>query len=176
DSDGYKTCHYTDHSGRNDIVGAKVARDDAFVYFMVECADAITPYTDALWMTLYIDCSENGTGWNGYDYVVNKTAPSANRAVLERFTGDGYDSEKVADVAYRVEGKQLMMAVPRTALKSDSGTLKFTWTDNVHDEADTGVQSADGRWKYSRFSGDIMDFYISGDVAPGGRFRYQFKW
>ena len=61
-------------------------------------------------------------------------------------------------------------------MKSDSGTLKFTWTDNVHDEADTGVQSADGRWKYSRFSGDIMDFYISGDVAPGGRFRYQYKW
>ena len=176
DADGYKTCHYTEHSGRNDIVGAKVARDDAFVYFMVECVNAITPYTDALWMTLYIDCTENGNGWNGYDYVVNKTAPSANRAVLERFTGDGYGSEKVAEIAYRVEGKRLMMAVPRTALKADAGTLKFTWTDNVHDEADTGVQGADGRWRYSRFSGDIMDFYISGDVAPGGRFRYQYKW
>jgi hypothetical protein len=95
---------------------------------------------------------------------------------LERFTGDGYGSEKVAEIAYRVEGKQLMMAIPRTALKADAGTLKFTWTDNVHDESDTGVQGADGRWRYSRFSGDIMDFYISGDVAPGGRFRYQFKW
>ena len=176
DSDGYKTCHYTDHSGRNDIIGAKVARDDAFVYFMVECADTITPYTDALWMTLYIDCTENGTGWNGYDYVVNKTAPSANHAILERFTGNGYESEKVADVIYRVEGKWLMMAIPKASLKADSGTLKFTWTDNVHDEADTGVQGADGRWTYSRFSGDIMDFYISGDVAPGGRFRYQYKW
>ncbi|MBP5672645.1 MAG: hypothetical protein J6X49_09660 [Victivallales bacterium] len=176
DADGYKTCHYTEHSGRNDIVGAKVARDDAFVYFMVECADTITPYTDALWMTLYIDCTENGNGWNGYDYVVNKTAPSATRAVLERFTGDGYGSEKVAEITYRVEGKRLMMAVPRTALKADGGTLRFTWTDNVHDEADTGVQGADGRWRYSRFSGDIMDFYISGDVAPGGRFRYQYKW
>ena len=176
DADGYKTCHYTEHSGRNDIVGAKVARDDAFVYFMVECADAITPYTDALWMTLYIDCEEDVTGWNGYDYVVNKTAPSANHAVLERFTGDGYGSEKVAEIVYRVEGKRLMMAVPRMALKSDGGTLKFTWTDNVHDESDTGVQGADGRWKYSRFSGDIMDFYISGDVAPGGRFRFQYKW
>ena len=168
--------NYTEHSGRNDIVGAKVARDDAFVYFMVECANSITPYTDALWMTLYIDCTENGKGWNGYDYVVNKTAPSANRAVLERFTGDGYGSEKVAEIAYRVEGKRLMMAVPRTALKADGGTLKFTWTDNVHDEADTGLQGTDGRWKYSRFSGDIMDFYISGDVAPGGRFRFQYKW
>ena len=49
-------------------------------------------------------------------------------------------------------------------------------TDNIHDESDTGVQGADGRWTYSRFSGDIMDFYISGDVAPGGRFRYQYKW
>ena len=176
DADGYKTCHYTEHSGRNDIVGAKVARDDIFFYFMVECANVITPYTDALWMTLYIDCTEDGTGWNGYDYVINKTAPSANRAVLERFTGDGYGSEKVSEIAYRVEGKRLMMAIPKSSLKADGGTLKFTWTDNVHDEADTGVQGADGRWRYSHFSGDIMDFYISGDVAPGGRFRFQYKW
>ncbi|MBR5123598.1 MAG: hypothetical protein IKU90_00580, partial [Clostridia bacterium] len=24
------------------------------------------------------------------------------------------------------------------------------------------------------FSGDIMDFYISGDVAPGGRFKFSY--
>ena len=180
DSDGYKTCHYTDHSGRNDIVGAKVARDDAFVYFMVECADTITPHTDALWMTLYIDCTEDGKGWNGYDYVVNKTAPSANRAVLERFTGDGYGSEKVADVAYRVEGKQQMIAVPQTALKADGGTLKFTWTDNVHDPiraskartaAGNTVVSPATSWTSTSAAtsppADGSDTSISGDGSDG---------
>jgi hypothetical protein len=53
--------------------------------------------------------------------------------------------------------------------KSDLGlsgndyTINFAWTDNVHDEGD-----------YQKFSGDIMDFYISGDVAPGGRFKYSY--
>ncbi len=48
-------------------------------------------------------------------------------------------------------------------LSGDDFTVNFTWTDNVHDEGQEGV-----------FSGDILDFYISGDVAPGGRFKYSY--
>jgi hypothetical protein len=48
-------------------------------------------------------------------------------------------------------------------LTGDDYTINFAWTDNVHDEGD-----------YGRFSGDIMDFYISGDVAPGGRFKFSY--
>jgi hypothetical protein len=48
-------------------------------------------------------------------------------------------------------------------LSGDDYTVNFAWTDNVHDEGD-----------YGRFSGDILDFYISGDVAPGGRFKYSY--
>jgi hypothetical protein len=48
-------------------------------------------------------------------------------------------------------------------LSGDDYTINFSWTDNVHDEGD-----------YTKFSGDIMDFYISGDVAPGGRFKFSY--
>jgi hypothetical protein len=167
DSKGYGSNYYTETSGRNDIIGAKVARDDEFVYFLVECNENITPYTDSLWMNLYIDSDQGSQGWNTFEFVVNKSAASATTLVLEKFTAENdYDkTEKVADVEYKVDGKTMTVKIPKSALglSGDDYTINFSWTDNVHDEGD-----------YTKFSGDILDFYISGDVAPGGRFKYSY--
>ena len=143
DALGFGNVNYVDRSGRNDIIGAKVSRDDEFLYFHVECSDNITPYTDKLWMNLLIDCVPGEQGWNTFNYVANKTPASASAAVLEKFTGAGGEF-----------------------------TVNFAWTDNVHDIDDKGAETADGRTEYSSFSGDIMEFYVSGDVAPGGRFKF----
>ncbi|MBQ9779947.1 MAG: hypothetical protein IJW00_03280 [Clostridia bacterium] len=162
---GYGTLVYTETSGRNDIIGAQVARDEEYVYFHVECADNITPYTDNLWMTLYIDSDQTNQGWETFEYVINKSAASADTVVLEKFTGDGYASEKVADCAYTVDGRYMTVKVAKSdlGLSGNDYTINFSWTDNVHDEGDE-----------TKFSGDIMDFYISGDVAPGARFKYSY--
>lgn len=175
DADGCGSLHYTEYSGRNDIIGARVARDDDYVYFLAECNEEITPYTDPLWMVLYIDSDQSNQGWESFDYVINKTPASADTAVLERFTGDGYTSEKVADVKYTVNGKTMQIAVPKSALglSGYDFTINFSWTDNVHD-ADDAAQNGQSDYVYSRFSGDIMEFYVSGDVAPGGRFKYSY--
>ncbi|MBQ9161660.1 MAG: hypothetical protein IJX74_00140, partial [Clostridia bacterium] len=77
---------YEDYSGRNDIIGAQIARDDEYVYFNVECAEDITSYKDNLWMNLYIDTDQKNQGWETFEYVVNKTAASAKTSVLEKFT------------------------------------------------------------------------------------------
>ena len=165
DAKGYGSLHYTETSGRNDIIGARVARDTDTVWFFVECNEDITPYTDSLWMNLYIDSDQESKGWETFDFIVNKSAASADTLVLERFTGNGYDTEKVADVKYRVEGKTMAVEIPKSALRLEGNdyTVNFAWTDNVHDEGD-----------YSKFSGDIMDFYLSGDVAPGARFKFSY--
>ena len=165
DHAGYGDLVYTETSGRNDIIGAQVARDDEFVYFNVECAADITPYTDKLWMTLYIDSDQQNQGWETFEYVINKSAASAETVVLEKFTGNGYETTKVADCAYVLDGRYLTIKVAKSdlALAGDDFTINFSWTDNVHDEGD-----------YDKFSGDIMDFYISGDVAPGARFKYSY--
>ncbi len=173
DAQGYGELVYTETSGRNDIIGAQIARDDEYVYFHVECAENITPYTDNLWMNLYIDCTGDGAldGWNSFDYVLNKTAPTATTAVLEKFTGNGYASEKVTDAEYTVDGRYMTVKIAKSDLglsgddlsSPDDYTINFAWTDNVHDEGNDRT-----------FSGDILDFYISGDVAPGGRFKYSY--
>ena len=165
DADGYGSLHYTETSGRNDIIGAQVARDDDYVYFLVECADNITPYTDNLWMTLYIDSDQANQGWETFEYVINKSAASESTVVLEKFTGDGYASKKIADCEYKVDGRYMTVKVAKSdlGLSGNDYTINFSWTDNVHDEGDD-----------TKFSGDIMDFYISGDVAPGARFKYSY--
>ncbi|MBR5123687.1 MAG: hypothetical protein IKU90_01025 [Clostridia bacterium] len=166
DADG-KGIHYTETSGRNDIIGAQIARDDDYVYFLVECNENITPYTDSLWMNLYIDSDQQNQGWNTFEYVVNKSAASENTLVLEKFTAenDYSKTEKVADVEYKVDGKYMTVKIAKSdlGLSGNDYTINFAWTDNVHDEGD-----------YSKFSGDILDFYISGDVAPGGRFKFSY--
>ena len=166
---------YVDRSGRNDIIGAQVARDGEYLYFNVECAEDITPYTDNLWMNLYIDVDAESAGWESFDFVLNKTKPTADVAVLERFTGEGYASEKVADVEYKLDGRYLTVKIAKAnlGLSGEEYTVNFLWTDNVHDENDTGAE-ADGELIYSAFSGDILDFYTSGDVAPGARFKYSY--
>ena len=165
DAQGYGNLRYTETSGRNDIIGARMARDADTVWFYVECSDNITPYTDSLWMNLYIDSDQENHGWETFDFIVNKSAASAETLVLERFTGNGYDTEKVADVKYKLDGKTLAVEIPKSVLglEGNDYTINFAWTDNVHDEGD-----------YSKFSGDILDFYLSGDVAPGARFKYSY--
>ncbi len=167
DAKGYGDLVYTETSGRNDIVGAQIARDDEYVYFHVECAENITPYTDKLWMNLYIDSDQSKQGWNTFEYVLNKSAASEKTLVLERFTADNdyAKTEKVTDAEYTVDGKSMTVKIAKTALglTGNDFTLNFAWTDNVHDEGN-----------YDVYSGDIMDFYISGDVAPGGRFKYSY--
>ncbi|MBO5843052.1 MAG: hypothetical protein J6R46_08640, partial [Clostridia bacterium] len=67
--------------------------------------------------------------------------------------------------AYTVDGRYMTIKVAKSdlGLSGDNYTINFSWTDNVHDEGN-----------YEQFSGDIMDFYISGDVAPCARFKYSF--
>ena len=174
-AEGYGTLTYSEYSGRNDIIGAKVARDDDNLYFLVECNEDITPYTDKLWMVLYIDSDQQNQGWESFDYVVNKTSPTETKAYLEKFTGDGYQSELVGEVDYKTSGKYMQIKIPKSMLSLEGYdfTINFSWTDNVHDESDAGVLT-DGEYKYSTFSGDILDFYISGDVAPGARFKFSY--
>ena len=175
EGDGWGELKYHDYSGRNDIMGAKIARDDEYVYFYVECADDITPYTDPLWMVLYLDTDQQNQGWETFDYVLNKTSPSATKAILEKFTGSGYETETVGEVDYTVNGNYMQIKVPKSmlALSGHDYTVNFAWTDNVHDLADQGAWG-ETDYVYTTFSGDIMDFYTSGDVAPSGRFKYSY--
>ncbi len=155
--------YLTNTTGRNDIVLSKVARDSENLYFYVETAKDITPYTDPYWMMLYINSDRTyQTGWEGYDFIVNRVSPTENKAVIEKSLG-GWNWEKAGEVSYKLQGNKMMVAIPRSIL-GVNGTvdIEFKWGDN---------NFSDDRHLYV---GDIMNFYTEGDVAPPSRFNYHY--
>lgn len=154
---GYGSLVYTDTSGNNDIKGAKLARDNENLYIYIECENDISPYTDSNWMNVYLDTVNGGLdGWESFDYVLKDA--TADKTVLYRFKGNGYDNEKVAECDYTVSGGVMQIKVKR----ADIGITDANFTVNF--------KICDG----VVLDNDIMNFYTSGDVAPAGRFKYSY--
>ncbi len=160
DSDGVAGLHYLNDTGRNDLAAFKVARDTRNVYFYARTRQPMTP-PGTNWMWLLIDSDQNPkTGWEGYDYIVDRTLGPDGKTWLEQNDG-GWHWSKVALLVLHRKGNELAIGIPRAALGLAEGktsvALDFKWADNL------------------RRPGDIMDFYVSGDVAPEGRFNYRFE-
>ncbi len=155
---GQEGPRYTNATGRNSLLSMKVARDKDFIYFQVRTEKPITPSTDRDWMMLLIRTGNPAHHtWNGYDYIVNRVPPGALGAVLEKNNG-GRNWLKAADLQYRVDGNRMHLAVPRSALGLIEGpvTLDFKWLDNLP------------------LPEDLTDFFVTGDTAPIGRFRFRY--
>ncbi|MEN8255968.1 MAG: hypothetical protein ABFR33_10930 [Verrucomicrobiota bacterium] len=150
--------HYTNDTGRNDIVGAKIARDEKNLCFLVETAASLTSHTDEKWMQLLIDIDRDKvTGWKGYDFVISSYG-SDGKAELGKSSMDWKWAE-AGRVDYKAAGSKMEIAIPRDLLNLPEGKpldLEFKWMDNVDPSA------------------DIMQFYLDGDVAPLGRFNYRY--
>jgi hypothetical protein len=72
----------------------------------------------------------------------------------------------VGEARYRVEGNQLMLAVPRPllGLADRPVAFDFHWSDNVPLAGTCG-----------QYPGDVAGFLVNGDSAPNRRFDYRYK-
>jgi hypothetical protein len=156
---GQEGLRYTNTTGRNGFLVMKVCRDDENLYFYARTEKPISPPSDPNWMMLFIRTG-NPThhDWNAYDYVVNRVPPGEGGAVLEKNNG-GWNWLKAADVKFKVEGNEMMMAVPRKALRLTGTSVQFDfkWVDNV------------------KLPDDLTVLYVDGDTAPLGRFRFRYR-
>ena len=165
DATGFGKTHYTNTTGRNDIVASKVTADTKNVYFYVETAEAITAADNSSsWMKLYVDIDSDGnTGWYGYDFIINNETKGATTTTVAKYTGtDGaYGFTNAGEVSYKVEGNKMMITVPQELLGLSNCykelCFQFKWADSdaTYDE--------------------MEDFYCDGDVAPLGRMNYVFQ-
>ncbi len=161
DSYGFGSIHYVNNTGKNDIVAAKVTADTKNVYFYVETRENIClPKDNRSWMQLFI--STGGDGWYGYDYIVNYKTKELDTTTVARYCGtDGsYAFEVIGEVSYRVQGNQMMIAVPMEMLGiTNPNGIKF-----------------DFKWADSRSLITTMEqFYTDGDAAPLGRLNYVYQ-
>jgi hypothetical protein len=160
DYNGYGGLHYTNNSGRNDIVTCKVAVDKKQVYFYAETTSPLTFYEGKNWMLLFIDADKNSnSGWYGYDFLINKNINDKTTSLMK------YDeaSKKWIEISrldYAHNGNKLEIAVPRKllGLKGHAFTFDFHWCD---DPVDLKSQ---------------ISLCINGDSAPNRRFNYRCIW
>jgi hypothetical protein len=100
-------------------------------------------------MRLYLDMDRNPkTGWLGYDFRI-----FGGDNLQKYLNGRWEDAHKVN---FDVDGNKLVITVPVKQLlpvgrKTD---FEFKWSDNMQNDDDP------------------LDWYLNGDVAPGGRFNY----
>jgi hypothetical protein len=114
-------------------------------------------------MLLFIDADmDHKTGWNGYDYVINRVVENnyGFEGVVEKCSGNGWNWVPVGRVKLAVQKNKMQFAVERSMLnleeKGSNLSFYFKWADNIPD------------------SGNIIDFLDNGDTAPNGRFNYVF--
>lgn len=159
DNPGWGSLHYTNNSGRNDIVAAKVAYDAANVYFYVRTRQPLTPPSGRSWMLLYLNVGGNyARGWLGYNFVLDRH-PGDGVTSLERQGLHGYTWFPTGKVAYRSSGNELMTAIPkrRLGLGPAPTIIDFKWADNIEQ------------------NGTPSDFTLNGDCAPDDRFNYRAR-
>ena len=156
---------YTDSTGYNDIVCAKVTNDTQSVYFYVETAKDIKREEGTEWLRLFINADANSaTGWNGYDCLVNLTPGENGVTDIVKCSSDGdglLTTAPASETYYRVEGNKMMLSVPMEFFGGDYTKLyfEFKWAD------------ADGGGQFRT----MEDFYTTGDVAPLGRLNWIYQ-
>jgi hypothetical protein len=163
DHDGFGDMHYTNHTGRNDILETKMVSDSKNLYFYVKTAEEITKYnTNSSWMQIYLNTDRETTGWYGYDFIINYKAEGDFTTTVAKYSGEGgaYGFTECGKVSYRVAGNEMMVAVPLELLGIE-GYL----------EIDLEFKVADSRSVYD----EMEDFYCDGDAAPLGRMNYVFQ-
>ena len=105
-------------------------------------------------MNLFINTDGDiNTGWEGYDYVLNRSRDGKNVSV-EKFT-DGFRSEKTGEARYVTDGEYFVIKLEKSVIGvTELRDFTFKWADN------------------STTSGNVMEFMDLGDAAPNDRFTY----
>ncbi len=149
---------YFDQSERNMIALSQVAEDRRNIYFRAQTVDPISPPpppSEDTWMLLRL---KTGTkpNWNGYDFQIGRFR-TGDRCSIERCV-DGAHSlwRPVGNALFRVQGRDLVVAVPRSLLGRPT-SFEFKWSDNLPDFP------------------TLEDFYTKGDVSPEGRLNFVWR-
>ena len=157
------TMRYTQAAPENVVENVQVAYDDQNVYFKITATDTISKYKSGStnWMNLFIGVEgSNKAAWSTFNYVINRTPGNNGKTSVEHFTKDGaYTLAKSGEASYNVSGKVLQIAVPRSVLgiTKDGFNITFKVTDSIEKQ------------------GDILDYYVSGEAFPVGRYAYTYQ-
>ena len=157
---------FVDTTNRNDIKSVKVARDDEYFYFKVECLNDMTKKEDKdkSWMNIHINTQNVGvkTDSRGYSYVINRDINTEKGLTTISRAKGGNEYEIVGYGNIVVEGKTMVLRIPLAALSLNDRNydISFKVSDNIQDSISEG----------------FLSFYNTGDCAPAGKLNYRFGY
>ena len=148
---------YVNNSGRNDIASAKVSQDETYLYFLVNTAEDVVVDSGSAWMNLFLDIDNNPTtGWEGFDFVLNR-ARDGHYVAVESLA-DGWEGTHVGQALYTVSGNQMAIRLSKAVIgvEGKASEFCFKWADNATQ------------------NGNIMEMMDLGDTAPNDRYAYLY--
>lgn len=153
--------YYRMAAPKNFIREFRVTNDNEMVYIMIRTdEDAIIGNGDDSLLNVMIGVEHlEETGFEGFQFLINRY-PAADGKTSIEYSSEGYHFEKAGDASITVDGKYVMLAVPREVLKVN-GKKDFT----LHVKCADSVQSPD----------NMSDYYVSGEVLPLGRYYCVYR-
>ncbi len=147
---------YKNNTGRNDIREVRVASAPDSVYFLVTTEGDITERQegDTRFMNLWLGVEGQGGGFNGLQYVINRSA-DGTEASVDKIGNNSFT--KIGSAQVTVRGNHMLVRVAKSLIGINGGfRLQFKVTDNLQKDF------------------DITDLYTNGDCAPVGRINYSY--
>ena len=131
--------------------------EEAEVQTPVKATAENLPSAGESWMNLYVNADgDYATGWNGYDYILNRSRDGST-VTVERFVDNAWSFEEVGKASYVLAGNTLTILVEDSLVGlTDRTTFDFKVADN------------------SVTDGDILKFMTLGDTAPDNRFAFRY--
>lgn len=117
-----ESLHYTNNSGRNDIVSVGVSNDGKNMYILIECAEEITPYTDDCWLNILLRTGNS-------EYTINKQGPGVLSSETESVICENV-----------LQGNRFWIKIPFANLKDKGKTCALRVMDHV-EEGVLGIYS-----------------------------------
>ncbi|MBL9138536.1 MAG: hypothetical protein JNK85_21895 [Verrucomicrobiales bacterium] len=145
---------YTNATGRNDLVAAKVSVDRQSVAFLVRSREAFSSGDAPGGIVLYLDLDADvRSGWLGYEYAIHGGAPGK----VERFDAKDGTWTTVAEAEWKVAGASMELKVRwrQLGLRRSPPVFDFKWA------------------AHCRQNDDWTDFTLNGDAAPNDRYNYR---
>ena len=145
---------YTQPAGRVNIQEIRLLHDKEKLYFRITAQKDIGERSGSEWMNLFLSTGEVSLkGWEGYEYVINRTGLGS----LDKL-GEDFSLENAGGCTVEIDKNMMYITLDR-ALIGLSGEF------SVYFKVADGIESPE----------DIMDYYVSGQSVPMGRFSFWYK-
>jgi hypothetical protein len=154
DHPGYGDHQYTNQTGRNDLVLAKVTQDEESLFFYAQTREKLSEDKTENWMNLFIQIEgRDAPHWEGYHYCIRFEDGECGLYACQQ----GWAWKKIRTIRHGMAPDRLAYAIAKRDIAVEGAfTLRFKWSDNMQER-------------------EPLDWILNGDTAPNGRFQYLYR-